>query len=131
MLSFIINLLSSPFIGAVTNVLNKRVDAAVETHKMDTAAATQMVVAQMQAEIEARKAQSAMSSRHDWIVSWLGGAFVFHVFMIVLDSVFHLNWNVSALPKPMDEWEGQIILALCCVGPTTNIVNRVVGRVWK
>lgn len=128
--SWVLQLFSSGVIKDVTSYLSKRSDNAAETHKTDAQSATQIVVAQMTAEVEARKAQAALSSRHDWIVGSLGAAFVFHIWMIVLDSVFHLNWNISSLPEPMNQWEGQIVLALCCVGPTQTLVHKVVDRVW-
>lgn len=128
---WILKLFSSSIIGKVTDYLTTRANDAVQTHGQDTTAATQIVVAQMQAEIEARKAQAVIAGQHGWIVGALGGVFVFHIAMTVLDSVFHLNWKVSALPAPMDQWEGQIVLALACVGPTTSLVSRVVARVWK
>lgn len=130
-LTWILKLCSSSVIGKVTDYLTARSNDAVTIHGQDATAATQIVVAQMNAEVEARKVQKELAGQHGWIVGALGGLFVFHIGMIILDSVFHLNWNVAALPAPMDQWEGQIVLALCCVGPTTSLVNRVVARVWK
>lgn len=128
---WILKFLSSSAITSVTSYLTTRANTAVQTHQADTAAAVEIVKAEVQAELFTRQAQAAMSSRHDWIVSWLGGCFVFHIFMIVLDSVFHLGWQVSALPAPMDQWEGQIVLALCCVGPAKSVAQYVANKVWK
>lgn len=129
--SFILKFFSSATIGKITDYLTARANDAVQTHGQDTTAATQIVVAQMQAEIAARQVQAQVASKHDKLVSWIGGALAFHITMIVLDSVFHLNWKVDALPAPMDSWEGLIVLTICGAAPVTNIANRVIEKVWK
>jgi hypothetical protein len=41
---------------------------------------------------------------------------------VIVDSVFHLNLRVAALPPPLDSWAGGIISALFVVDSTKSIV---------
>lgn len=120
--------------GALSSVmdwLKTQANNAALEHKADTEAAAAILTAHVQAEIEARKAQVAVSSRHDKLVTFIGSAFAFHVWMIVLDSAFHLNWNVAALPAPMDGWEGQILLSFFIVAPTATVAKTLISKIWK
>lgn len=128
--TWLLKFVSSGVVDKITGYLTTRSNNATDEHKANTKAATDIVVAELNSAVEVRKIQQAFSSRHDWIVDWIGGAFAFHITCVVLDSVFHLAWDVKALPAPMDEWEGQIILALCVAGPTTSIAKHVVSKVW-
>lgn len=123
--------ISSGLVEKITGFLAKASDNAAANRQAEVKAATDIVVAHLNEQVEARKAQKELSARHDKIVSWIAGAFAFHITMIVLDSVFHLGWKVDSLPAPMDDWEGRIVLALCCAAPTSALVKSVVSKVWK
>jgi hypothetical protein len=127
----VLGFLSGGVIEQVAGVLNKRADTQALTHGQDTVAATQIVASQMQAEIEARKEQRAFSSEHGWIVTFFAIPIIAHVWAIVLDSIFHLNWAIAKLPAPFDEYEGKIILAFFVVVPAASVVQRIVGTIWK
>lgn len=43
---------------------------------------------------------------------------------VILDSIFLFSWNVAALPKPLNEWAGQIIAWLFFVGGGVALVKR-------
>lgn len=131
MFAWLLKIFTSQTIGKITDYLTARSSDLATTHGHDTKAATDIVVAQMQAEIEARKAQVAFTSRHDTLVTWIASAFILHVWMIVLDRCFHLGWNVPALPKPLDEWEGTIILSFFIVTPAATLAKAVIAKVWK
>lgn len=130
-LTWVLQFFSSGVIKDVASWLTARSNDQATMHGQDAQAATSIVVAQMQAEIAARQAQASVSSRHDRVVGFIVWTFGFHVFMVMLDSVFHLGWNIYALPKPMDQWEGLVILAVCGAAPVTNVANRIIDRVWK
>jgi hypothetical protein len=128
---WILKFFSSGVVKDVAGWLTAKSNDQATMHGQDTTAATQIIVAQMQGELAMRTAQSALSSRHDKLVSWIGAIFAFHLMMIMLDSVFHLGWKVAELPGPMADWEGRIVLALCCATPAVNVANRLIEKVWK
>jgi hypothetical protein len=129
--AWILQLFSSPIIGKVADYLEKRSNDIAVMHGQDTTAATQIVVAQMRAEIEARKAQAALASRHDKLVAWIAAAFILHIWMIVLDTCFHLKWGITLLPQPLDDWEGRIILSFFIVTPVASLAKAAIAKVWK
>lgn len=46
---------------------------------------------------------------------------------VIIDSVFHLNLRVAALPPPLDSWAGGIISALFVVDSTKSVVQTFFG----
>lgn len=130
-LNWILQFFSSKVISSVTDYLTKRSNDIAVMHGQDTTAATQIVVAQMQAEIEARKAQLVFSSRHDKLVAWIASAFILHIWMLVLDRCFHLGWDIGMLPDPLNEWEGRILLSFFIVTPAASLAKAVLTKVWK
>jgi hypothetical protein len=129
--SWLLKLFSSDVINSVARYLEKQADTTAIMHGQDTTAATQVVVAQMQAEIAARAEQANFSSRHDKLVAWIASAFILHIWMGVLDACFHLNWKIGVLPAPFDEWEGPIILSFFIVTPAASLAKTVIAKVWK
>ena len=89
----------------------------------------------MEAEIETNR-QKVMMNRlmmERWETRWIipGFAFImmFHVGAVVLDSVFMFeNWQVAALPGPIADWEGQIILSFFVVVPAKDLISRYLDR---
>lgn len=126
-----LKLITGGALSSVMDWLKTQSNNTALEHKADAEAASSILVAQVQAEIETRKAQAMIASRHDGLVTFIGSAFAFHVWMIVLDSAFHLNWNVAALPAPMDGWEGQILLSFFIVAPTATVAKTLISKIWK
>lgn len=122
---------SSKLVGQVTDYLTKRSNDQAVMHGQDTKAATEIVVAQMQAEIEFRREQGKFTSRHDKLVAWIASPFILHVWMLVLDRCFHLSWEIGTLPDPLNEWEGRILLSFFIVPPVATIAKAVAAKVWK
>ncbi|UYO52502.1 hypothetical protein [Rhodopseudomonas palustris] len=131
LLTLATKLFSSTILERVVGYLEKRSNDAAVMHGQNTTAATQIVVATLQAEIEARKVQSEFTSRHDKIVAWIAAAFILHIWMLVLDHCFHLGWNVGPLPDPLGDWEGRIILSFFIVVPTASVAKALIAKVWK
>lgn len=44
---------------------------------------------------------------------------------VILDSVFRFNWNVAALPSPLDEWSGWMISSVFLIDGTKAIIGRI------
>jgi hypothetical protein len=118
---------SSGVVGKVTDYLTKRSNDAAVMHGQDTTAATQIVVAQMQAAVEANKTKAEFSSGHGTLVGWITAAIILHVWMWVLDKCFHLSWMIPGL----DDWEQTIILSFFIITPTAAIARGVAAKVWK
>lgn len=43
---------------------------------------------------------------------------------VVADSIFQFDWNVAALPPPLDQWAGWIISALFLVDGGKALIGR-------
>lgn len=43
---------------------------------------------------------------------------------VILDSVFRFQWNVAALPKPLDEWAGWMVSAVFVVNSGKELIGR-------
>lgn len=128
---WLLKIASSGVIDKITGYLTARSADATTQHSDDAKAATQIVVAQMQAEVDTRKVQAEQAGKHGWLVTFLALPFGLHVWAIVLDSIFHLGWKVAALPSPMDNWEGQIILSFFIVVPAAAAATHIVKSIWK
>ncbi len=46
---------------------------------------------------------------------------------VIFDSLFGFSWNVAALPAPLDEWAGSIIVSLFLVEGAQSAVRAVVS----
>jgi len=44
---------------------------------------------------------------------------------VVADSIFHFDWNVAALPPPLDQWAGWIISALFLADGGKALIGRL------
>lgn len=126
MFSWVLKWLTGGFLDKLLVVYSKRQDTnaliAVETIK---------------AEIETRKLQKEIIIvESGWAVTRWMRPFVFyplalHLGLVAADSIFHFSWDVSALPAPMDQWQGAIILSFFLVRPiekATNILTEYFRR---
>lgn len=128
---FVLKFFTSGALTSITNWLTNKANAEAAMHEADTVAATGIIVAQLQAEIEARKVQASLASGHHTITSWVGAAFALHVWCITLDSIFHLGWNIAALPGVFGDYEIQYLLFLIGGGAVTSISRSIIAAVWK
>lgn len=89
-------------------------------------------VIQSDIEINRVKLQMAAINQQWWVTRWIMPAFAYpvaaHFGAVILDSIFHFSWNIAALPKPLDEWEGQIILSFFIVGTAERLVSQWLNR---
>lgn len=89
-------------------------------------------VIQSDIEINRLKLQMAAINNQWWVTRWLMPAFAwpmaFHLGAVVADSVFLFDWNVAALPGPIAEWEGQIVLSFFIIGTTEKLVSQWLNR---
>ncbi|NPU64602.1 hypothetical protein HL667_06295 [Bradyrhizobium sp. 83012] len=130
-LGLVFKFFSSGILTKVADYLEKRSADQALMHGQDMSAATAIVVAQINAEIEARKAQVEFSSRHDKLVAWIVAPFILHVWMLVLDRCFHLGWDIGMLPDPLNDWEGRILLSFFIVTPAANLAKVALSIMRK
>jgi hypothetical protein len=47
---------------------------------------------------------------------------------VIADSLFHFEWNVAALPPPLDDWAAAIVAALFLVDGGERIARLFLAR---
>jgi len=78
---------------------------------------TQIALAQVNADLEARKVQAEiMQADRGWrVTAWIRPLLVYpcvlHFGAIMLDSTFRFGWGIAKLPPPYDAYEQAIILS--------------------
>jgi len=88
----------------------------------------------MEAEVETNRQKLMMNKlfMERWETRWIIPGFAFitmaHYGAVVLDSIFLFDWNVAALPGPIAEWEGQIILSFFVVVPAKDLISAYLNR---
>ncbi len=120
--------------GVVNGVLKyaeKKADANVAINGQNTQAATALGVEQLRSEVAARGVLANLASQHEKLVSWIGAAFVLHVWAMVLDTVFHLGWKITEIPGTIGQYEGQFLLFLIGGGAVSSIGKVLIAKVWK
>lgn len=84
---------------------------------------TQIALARVNAELEARKVQAEImqADRGSWVTAWIRPLIVYpcilHFGAIMLDSTFHFGWAIAKLPPPYDLYEQIIILSFFIARP--------------
>ncbi|HXW72381.1 MAG TPA: hypothetical protein VEK34_13220 [Methylocella sp.] len=85
------------------------------------------------AQIQADQIKAANNS---WIgakiVACMAGELsVFYYGSIVLDSIFHLEWNISKLPAPWDQYTWIILSSFIIVSPIAPTLSVITARLTK
>jgi hypothetical protein len=67
-----------------------------------------------------------------WATRWIVPGFAYPLIVwwgaVILDSLYQFpNWNVAALPPPLDEWAGAIIMSFFAVRGV-EVVGNAIGR---
>lgn len=67
-----------------------------------------------------------------WATRWIVPGFAYPLIVwwgaVILDSLYQFpNWNVAALPPPLDEWAGAIIMSFFAVRGV-EVIGNAVGR---
>lgn len=78
------------------------------------------------------KVQMAEVNKDWWVTRFIVPGFAYpvmaHWIAVILDSIFHFGWKISALPSPLDDWEGQIILSFFIVGTAERLAGKWMNR---
>ena len=116
-------------IGRVADLLRAKANDDLARFQTGVAADTQIALAQVNAQIEARKEQAKLiqADRGWWVTAWIRPLIVYpcvmHFGAIVLDSTFRLGWGIAKLPPPYDGYEQAIILSFFIARPFEKVAR--------
>jgi len=116
-------------LGRVADVLQRKASDDLARYQSGVAADTQIAIAQINAQIEARKEQAKlMQADRGWrVTAWVRPLIVYpcvlHFGAIVLDSTFRFGWGIAKLPPPYDGYEQAIILSFFIARPFEKVAR--------
>ena len=88
-----------------------------------------------QAQIAANSKEVKLATATFWEVRLLtfltGLGFALHALFVCVDSIFQFTWDVAALPKPYDEYQGVILLSFFGVFVIDKTVSGLVAAVFR
>lgn len=122
------------FTGGLMNRLLKGWELWLDkrNQRLETEAA--MMETAVAAEIEGRRIakEIVVSEQGWWVTSMIRPLFAYPLVIywsaIIADSMFHFEWDVLALPSPMDEWSGWIIAAYFAGRPIEKAARSFANR---
>ena len=126
LLSQLLSILSSGMVDKAVAYLERK--AALEADEAKVRAT--VTIETIRAAVEDTRIMAGLESRK--LDSWLFWVFL-SVFVlplgfwwtaVILDSVFLFEWDVAALPRPLDEWAGRIIGWLFFAGGAAALIAR-------
>ncbi len=116
-------------IGRVADLLRHRASNDLARFQTGVQADAQIALAQVTAQIEARKIQAQImeADRGWWVTAWIRPLIVYpcvlHFGAIVLDSTFAFGWGIAKLPAPYDGYEQAIILSFFIARPFEKVAR--------
>ncbi|ARQ00965.1 hypothetical protein [Pseudorhodoplanes sinuspersici] len=116
-------------IGRVADHLRQKASDDLVRFQTGVQADTQIALAQLNAQIEARKLQAQImeADRGWWVTSFIRPLIVYpcvlHFSAIVLDSTFMFGWGIAKLPPPYDGYEQAIILSFFIARPFEKVAR--------
>lgn len=111
--------------GAVAEHFRAKANAELARHQAEIGADTQVALARIAAELDARRVQAQIlqADRGWWVTRWIRPLLVYpcvlHFAAIVLDSTVppYGSWGIARLPAPYDLYEQAIILSFFIARP--------------
>lgn len=116
-------------IGRVAGLLRQRANNDLARFQTGVQADAQIALAQVTAQIEARKMQAQImeADRGWWVTAWIRPLIVYpcvlHFGALVLDSTFAFGWGIAKLPAPYDGYEQAIILSFFIARPFEKVAR--------
>lgn len=83
----------------------------------------------LRAEVASRQAARdiVLAEQGWWVTAMIRPAFAWPIVIwsgaVVADSLFHFDWNVAALPSPLDEWAGWIVAGYFLTRPFEKVAR--------
>jgi hypothetical protein len=129
-LAAILKWLGSGVLDRVLAHLEARADSETARERV----ASEVVIEHVRAEIENRRAARdiLVAEQGRWLTSLPRPLFAIPLGIwwtaVIADSLFHFDWNVAALPPPLDEWAAAIVAALFLVDGGERIARVFLAR---
>jgi hypothetical protein len=120
--------------GGIVSNLSKAYEKKLEAQSKHDVLLADLDIANMEAELEARRQAKAirLETAGFWemrlAVGIVAVATACHYAAVILDSIYQFSWDVAALPAPMDQWEGTIILSFFGLQGAVGIGSALVRR---
>lgn len=118
-MTVILQWLAGPLLRMVLAHFDRRIAARGESERLSADLAATAIRAEMEARSEARAV--LLAEQGSFLTAARLGRLMFVVPLglwwsaVIADSIFAFSWNVAALPSPLDEWAGAILLSLFLV----------------
>lgn len=93
-----------------------------------------MFVAVLQADIDTKRAARdiVIAEQGWWVTAIVRPLFAYPLALwwgaVILDSIFLFDWEVAALPAPLDEWAGWIVAAYFVMRPVEKLGRSYMAR---
>lgn len=130
-MSALLAFLAGPLLSALVGLMERRLSAKERQGDLAAELAAQEIRAEIAARAEARKV--LIAEQGTLLSAGRIGRLVFVLPLglwwtaVIVDSIFGLSWNVAALPPPLDEWAGGIVLSLFLVDGAKGIARNLRG----
>jgi len=116
-------------LGRLADSLRAKASDDLARFQTSVQADTQIALARVNAEIEARKLQAQLiqADRGWWVTAFIRPLIVYpcvlHFGAIMIDSTFLLGWGIAKLPPPYDGYEQAIILSFFIARPFEKVAR--------
>lgn len=130
-MSALLAFLAGPLLSALVGLMERRLSAKEREGELAAELAAQEIRAELQARAEARKV--LIAEQGHFLSAGRIGRLLFVLPLglwwtaVIADSIFRFSWNVSALPAPLDEWAGGIVLSLFLVDGAQGVARSLRG----
>jgi hypothetical protein len=127
--SALLGFLAGPLLAALVKAFERRVAARSDADRISADLAGEAIRGEIEARAQARAVLIAEQG-HFLSAARLGRLlFVLPLGLwwsaVIADSVFSFDWDVAALPPPLDDWAGGILLSLFLVDGVQGAVRAV------
>lgn len=128
-MSALLGFLAGPLLAALVKAFERRVAARSDADRISADLAGEAIRGEIEARAQARAVLIAEQG-HFLSAARLGRLlFVLPLGLwwsaVIADSVFSFDWDVAALPPPLDDWAGGILLSLFLVDGVQGAVRAV------
>ena len=130
LIGFVLKFASSGLLDKTLELLKAEADNATQRDQIDASVAIEHI----KAELGRRQAQRdvLLAEQGRLVTSLMRPAFAYplaaYYAAVILDSLAHFRWNVSALPSPIGDWSGWIISAIFLSESGERIARTVAGK---
>lgn len=128
--TFLLKFLGGGVLNKVMDYLKLRQDSATERERMKA----EVVIAAIRAEVASRQVARdiVIAEQGWWVTALIRPLFAYPLIAwwgaVIADSIFRFEWDVAALPGPLNEWAGWIVAAYFVTRPAEKIARSFINR---